>query len=151
MAKNKPTTQFADASAAEAEEARKAALANRSYVMDDSDWDNEGAIEFGGQSDILLLEVGEVGGPFAYIGHQAMSTQLGETTVHLASDKDGNTLRMPISSSFVRSADQAGLQRGDTFIVKRYADVEKKAGKGKGQNMQIYALKVTAKNTVGQP
>lgn len=148
--KNAPvgTTQFAETSAAEAEAAREAALAARQYVLDESAWENEDAIEFGGQSDILLLEVDEVGGPFKYIGHQPMQTDLGMTTVHIASDKEGNTIRMPISAAFVRSADQAGLSRGDTFIVKRYPDTLKKTGKGKGQTMQIYALKVTSKAPV---
>lgn len=114
--------------------------AARTYMADEAAWDSGGE-EFGGKSEILVLEVGEVAGPFTYIGNQEMVTDLGETTVHLAS-KDDETFRLPIQATFQRAIDQAGLTRGDTFLVKRFEDQTKKKGKGAGNPMAIYGIRV---------
>lgn len=137
--------KMATEAAAESENDRLERLAARTYLATDKDWDSSGEIEFGGQSDILTLEVGEVGGPFSYIGHQPMNTELGETTVHTATTPDDATIRLPISSSFLRCVDQAGINRGDKFLVRRGEDTVKRNGKGKGQMMQIYSIKVTSR------
>jgi hypothetical protein len=115
-------------------------LEARAYIVDDSAWTAAGE-EFGGKSDILIIQVGEIAGPFNYVGHQQMTTELGETTVHLATLKD-ETMRLPIQATFIRAVDQAGLKRGDTFLIKRFEDQEKKRGKGAGNQMAIYGVKV---------
>lgn len=141
MAKNQ--TKMAAESEEALAKAHAEAMAARTYVLDNTAWDRADGQEYGGQSEILLMDVGEVAGPFTYVGKQAMATQLGDTTVHTAVTKDKEQVRLPISAAFLRSIDQAGIRQGDKFLVKRLDDVEKKAGKGKGQVMQIYAVKVT--------
>jgi len=113
------------------------------YVGDSKVWDSSREPEYGGQSDILELKVGEVSKILTYIGHQAMQTTLGSTTVHTATSPDGGSLRLPISASFLRAIDQAGIKRDDEFLIKRFEDVKKSSGKGAGQTMQIYAVKLT--------
>ena len=112
------------------------------YVLDASKWDQQDGDVYGGQSDVLKLEVGQVAGVFTYVGSQSITTELGDTTAHTATI-DGEPVRLPIQATFLRALDQAGIQRGDQFIIKRDADVIKKQGKGKGQPMAIYAIKVT--------
>jgi hypothetical protein len=126
-----------------AQEAAQTAAAERPYIATEQDWDAVSTPEFGGQADILQVQVGEIAGPFEYMGHQPMIMEGGKTvTVHLGVDKSGDTLRLPIAASFLRAVDQAELMRGDTFLLRRSEDVKKKAGIGKGQAMQIYAVKV---------
>lgn len=129
--------------AQEAEQERQEQLKARTYMLTDKQWEDASGDEFGGKADILILEVGEVAGPLVYVGHQAMTTDLGDTTVHLATNKEGETLRLPIQATFQRAVDQAGLNRGDTFMVKRFEDQDKKKGKGAGKPMAIYGIKVT--------
>lgn len=117
------------------------AKSDRKYVMNPAEFDKQETIEFGGQSEILELDVNECAGPFEYQGHQPMILESGETTVHLGA-LDGDLYRLPISSAFLRCVDQARLRLGDVFAIKRLPDVAKKAGKGKGQTMKIYSLKV---------
>lgn len=127
----------------QSEEELQAQLAARNYVAPEGAWDAQEGEEYGGKSDILLIQVGEVVGPFEYVSHQQMTTDLGDTTVHIGTDKDGNTLRLPIQATFQRAIDQAGIQRGDTFLVRREEDQIKKRGAGKDKPMAIYAVKVT--------
>jgi len=117
-------------------------LAARDYMADETAWEQGEGEEFGGKSEILILRVGELAGPLVYVGHQEMTTSLGETTVHMATTKNGDTMRLPIQATFLRSVDQAGLVRGDTFLVKRFEDQIKKQGKGKGNPMAFYGLRV---------
>jgi len=103
--------------------------------------------EFGGSSEILLLEVGEAAGPLKYVGHRL--TDLGNNKqpadIHEAKDTEDATWRMPIATNFRRQAEGANLAPGDIFYVKRLDDVTKKNGVGKGQTMQMYQIKVTAR------
>ena len=138
MAKDK--TKFAQESANQPND--------RKYLMDPDMWDRSPATEFGGQSEIMTLEEGECAGPFQYIGSQPMITDLGETNGHLAEGPDHDTYRLPISASFLRSVDQAGLKRGDAFAIRRHTDTVKKKGVGKGTTMAIYSIKVLTRSTV---
>lgn len=134
--------------AAETADERAERLAARTYVVDPNLWDQEKGMEYGGQAGILELEVGDVAGPFIYIGHQPMTLQGRNLTVHIASiGLEGDNVRLPISASFTRAADQASLQRGDQFLIRRGDDTKKKAGVGAGQDMKIYSLKVTHRST----
>lgn len=130
--------------------AQKAAIDKGTYLMEATDWDKNPNPEFGGQSDILELEVGEIAGPLGYVGFTTMTLEGGEVTVHQAQTPAGDTIRCPISSSFIRSFDQAGVQKGDKFAVKRNEDAEKKSGKGKGQMMHIYSVKIVEKAVVAK-
>lgn len=102
---------------------------------------------FGGSSEILTLDVEDVAGPLTYIGHRLTDLGNGKqpADIHEAKDSEGETWRMPIATNFRRNAEGANLQPGDTFYVKRLADVTKKNGVGKGQSMQMYQIKVTAR------
>lgn len=128
--------------------AQKAAIEKKTYLMAPQDWDDNDSPEYGGQSDILELEVGEIAGPLEYIGSTSMTLEGGEVTVHQALTPNGDTVRCPISASFLRSFDQAAIQKGDKFAVKRNDDTTKKSGKGKGQAMHIYSVKVVERAPV---
>lgn len=121
------------------------AAAERKYLSSQAAWDKQQGPEYGGQADILLINIGEVVGPFEYIGHQPMTMEGGKTvTVHMALDPANETVRLPISASFLRAIDQADVIKGDKFLVRRSDDINKKAGVGKGTAMQIYAIKVVS-------
>ena len=137
VSKFKPQTAAASEASNLAEE-----KVERPYLKALSDWDGMEGQEFGGASGILELKPGEVAGVFTYTGHQQITTDLGETTVHTGLDEDGVQWRLPIQATFLRAVDQARIQMGDKFAVKREDDVEKKRGKGAGKPMAIFAIKV---------
>ncbi len=121
-------------------------------LMDAKQWDAVTTPEYGGQADIIDLAVGEIGGPFIYIGHQPMNLEGKEVTVHIGQtspEEGSNNMRLPISASFLRAVDQAKLTPGDKFAIKRNDDVKKKAGVGKGNMMQIFSVKVLEKAASG--
>jgi hypothetical protein len=122
-----------------------AATNKKTYIMDPASWDRNSSPEFGGQSDILELEVGEVAGPLTYIGYTSMKLENGDVKVHQATTPDSSTVRCPISASFLRAFDQAGIVQGDQFAIKRNEDTDKKTGVGKGQTMHIYSVKIVKK------
>lgn len=142
---------MADKKTQMAQEAQTQAAAERPYISSDKEWDAVATPEFGGQADILAINVGEVAGPFEYAGHQPMVLEGNKTvTVHLGVDqKTTDTMRLPIAASFLRAIDQAEVIKGDVFLIRRSDNVKKKAGVGKGQDMQIFAIKV--KTRVARP
>lgn len=107
--------------------------------------------EFGGQADIMELEIDEIGGPFTYSGHQEMNLEGNSkpVTVHIGITEEGANMRLPIAASFLRAVDQAGIKPGDQFAIRRMDDVQKKGGVGKGTMMQIYSVKVLKKAASG--
>ena len=131
-------------------EAKAKATDKKTYLMEPTAWEKNESPEYGGQSDILELEVGEVAGPLTYIGYVSMTLENGDVKVHQATIPSGETVRCPISASFLRAFDQAGIQVGDQFATKRNEDVEKKKGVGKGQQMHIYSVKLVKKAPVKQ-
>jgi len=120
-------------------------------VVDESAWDSADGQEFGGSADIMLIQPGQIAGPFEYQGHQQITTDLGETTVHLGADEDGNQWRLPIQATFIKAVDQSGMRRGDRFLVRRLANQTKKKGKGAGNEMAIYAVKVIERVAASAP
>lgn len=146
MAKDKSNALKDDAAA------QNKAAGVRPPIMSSDEWDKIETPEFGGQADIMELGVGEIGGPFIYVGHQEMNLEGNRqpVVVHIGLVKEtGANMRLPIASSFLRAVDQAGLKAGDTFAIKRTEDVQKKGGVGKGQMMQIYSVKVLEKAATG--
>lgn len=131
------------------EDAEKQKQGIKPPVMSAEAWDAIETPEYGGQADIMALEEGEIGGPFTYVGHQPMRLDDKDVTVHIGQTEEGTNMRLPISASFLRSIDQAKLAPGDKFAVKRNEDVIKKNGKGKGNPMQIYSIKVLEKAATG--
>lgn len=51
----------------------------------------------------------------------------------------------PIGAIFQKCWDEAKIKRGDVFRYKRYPNVEKKAGVGKGNKMEVYSIKVLSR------
>lgn len=149
MATNPPgkgASKFSKESSAEAAAEDKA---ERPYLMDVESWDETEGQEYGGSSGILELKAGEVAGIFTYTGHQQITTDLGEATVHTGVDEDGAQWRLPIGATFLRAVDQAGLKQGDKFAIRRDEDVIKKRGAGKGKAMAIFAIKVIERAVIG--
>lgn len=129
-----------------AKEAQEQQQKERPYITTQAAWDDDDSQEYGGQADILAVNIGEVAGPFEYVGHQPMVMEGGKTvTVHLGIDPAGENVRLPIAASFLRAIDQAEVMKGDKFLIRRGDDVKKKSGIGKGTNMQIFAIKVISR------
>lgn len=116
-------------------------------LLDAKQLDALGGQEFGGQSEILVLEEGQAAGPFTYQTSMEITTDLGKALSHVAADNEGNQWRMPIAGSFRRCVEQANLQNGDTFIVQRHPDQIKKRGAGAGDPMAIFSLRVLERAT----
>jgi|SRR3954467_6834925 len=66
--------------------------------------------------------------------------------MHVLRDVDsGKLVTSPIGAIFDNCWDEAKIEKGDTFKIKRYADTVKKEGKGKGNKMKVYAIKVLSR------
>jgi len=118
-----------------------------SVKVDAAAWDSTPGEVFGGNADILKLEVGEVAGPLTYVGLSEKKLELegDKVDVHTARDGNGKLWRLPLSASFRNQLVESKLAEGDTFLVRRAEDAEKKKGKGKGNLMKIYQVKITAR------
>lgn len=106
-------------------------------------WDGSKAPIYGGQTPILEMDVNTTVGPLSYIGTNPMTLNGKEVTVHIGSTPAGDPVRLPIAASFNRAMTQADPHEGDKFLVRRFEDVQKKDGIGKGQMMEIYGIRVT--------
>ena len=113
--------------------------------MSEDAWEGADGVEYGGQSDILTMSEGEMAGPLTYAGANQVTTDLGETTSHVAIMHNGEQIRLPIQATFIRAMDMANLQQGDTFAVRRDPDQIKKRGKGAGNAMAIFRIKVLSR------
>jgi len=118
----------------------------KQYILSEEQWAKLGGQEFGGESDIIKIEPGQFAGPFQYAGHSKIVTDLGEVTAHTAHTISGDLVRLPIQATFLRAIDQAGVQLGDTFAIGRGRDVKKKKGKGAGNDMAIYKIKLITRH-----
>lgn len=65
-----------------------------------------------------------------------------------SSGNDGKLYSLPISAIFRRLWDEAKMNEGDTFKIKRYPDATKKRGRGAGNKMKNFAMKVYSRKTV---
>ncbi len=113
---------------------------------------DEGAGEsFGGSSEILMLAEDEVAGPLTYVTLRRgvdLGNNMGLVDIHEAKDSEGDLWRLPIASNFRRQAESANLRSGDVFGIKRLLDATKKHGKGKGNAMEMYAIKIVSRAPV---
>ena len=110
-------------------------------------WDAAPGEVFGGSADILKLEPGQVAGPLVYVGLSEKKLELDgdKVDVHTARDASAKLWRLPLSASFRNQLVESKLAAGDTFLVRRTEDALKKKGKGKGNPMRIYQVKITAR------
>lgn len=113
----------------------------------DIKWDTLKGHEFGGQAPILEMEVGDIVGPLTYSGKSTIVTEKGTAISHTAQLGD-QQIRLPLSATFIRAVDQAALNSGDQFYVRRDEDVKGKTGKAKGQTLQVYCIKVTERDEI---
>ena len=111
------------------------------------DWASIEGDVYGGQSPIIDIDAGDAAGPFVYTGKSTIATQQGTAVSHTATYEE-NQVRLPLSATFLKAMDQAGVSHGDTFYIKRDADVIGKTGRAKGQTLQVYAIKVTDRSEV---
>jgi len=125
----------------------KSDLAAATVTNDASLWDSTEGETYGGDADILRLDVGQIAGPLKYEGRDAKGLELdGEKVdVHTGRDNAGKLWRLPLSASFRNQLTESKLAEGDTFLVRRGEDAIKKKGKGKGNPMKIFQIKVTAR------
>lgn len=135
---------------ASSEPKREAAKLRTEYVMPGDEWDNIDGAEFGGQSEILDIAVGELAVGLIYTGHQTSTIGNKPVEVHTATTREGSSVRLPIAASFARALDQGQVLIGDVIAIKRFDDVKKAGGVGKGQMMAIYGIKVQKRAASGE-
>ena len=118
-----------------------------SVKVDPSTWDSTQGEVFGGSADILKLEIGEVAGPLSYVGLSEKKLELDgdKVDVHTARDASCKLWRLPLSASFRNQLLESKLGAGDSFLARRVEDSVKKKGKGKGNMMKIYQVKILAR------
>lgn len=55
---------------------------------------------------------------------------------------DGVIYALPVSAIFKKNLAESNLDKGDVFAFKRYTDAVKKHGRGQGNKMRVYGIKV---------
>lgn len=120
----------------------KEASSSSEIKVKDIAWDSIEGQEFGGQSPIIQIEVGQAAGPFILLSKTTVATEIG-TAISYTATYEGHQVRMPLSATFVKAVDQAQLDTGDEFYVRRTEDVKGKTGRAKGQTLMVYGIKVT--------
>lgn len=125
-------------------------------VSDDSfDFEKAEGVElFGGSYPRLELKPDSVSVPLTYrkdteIPLPDQDSEGKETTkmqtVHVVEVPQGDLVTCPISAIFMKHFKEAKIEKGDTFRIKRYPNAVKKRGRGAGNQMQVYAIAVTAR------
>jgi len=112
------------------------------------EWDQVDGQEFGGQSPIIEIDPGQAAGPFILLSKTTVTTDIG-TAISYTASYEGHQVRMPLSATFVKAVDQAQLETGDEFFIRRTEDVKGKTGRAKGQILQVYGIKVTKRAEQG--
>lgn len=108
---------------------------------------------FGGSYPRLNLEQGATSGMLSFIKDDELEikddsegAQPGAKktlVLHVLQDLDSGALcTCPIGAVMDNVWLEANVKKGDVFRVKRYADQPKKEGRGKGNLMKIYGIKV---------
>lgn len=113
---------------------------------------------FGGSFPRMELKEGEVSTYMQYVRESSMAFEdvvdgaIVRTTVkvHLSRLEDGSIVSPPIASNFDKNFTEAGIKLGDIYLVKRHSDVVKKKGRGAGQKMEMYEIKVVVRNKTAQ-
>ena len=126
----------------------KDAVSSGNMKVKSVEWDQIDGQEFGGQSPIIEIEVGQASGPYILLSKTTVSTEIG-TAISYTASYEGHQVRMPLSATFVKAVDQAQLETGDEFFVRRTEDVKGKTGRAKCQILQVYGIKVTKRSEQG--
>jgi len=114
---------------------------------DNDDFENPSIGEaFGGSYPNLELSQGEVSGMLTFVKESkiALQNEAGETEIlSIPVANDGARLvSLPLNAVFKKHYKEANLNAGDVFRIKRYPDSTKKRGKGAGNIIKVFALKV---------
>jgi hypothetical protein len=105
---------------------------------------------FGGTFDRLILNVGDISEYLQYVRQSSMVFEDiadGQVTsktvaVFLARNAEGTIFSLPIAAIFVKNFKDANMVQGDIFTFRRTGDVTKKKGRGTGNIMETYEIKV---------
>jgi hypothetical protein len=103
---------------------------------------------YGGGANYLQLEIGSVGGPFVFkeIRPQVKLSKEGEPVdIPVGTDANGKDIDLPVATIFRNQVEEAELNAGDVIYIRREPDAIKQKGKGKGNKMQVYSLKVVSR------
>lgn len=115
------------------------------------DFENPNSGElFGGSYPRLALEPGNVSEELTYVKDTTITLNdpdedEGKKDINvkvLQEVASGLLCTAPIGAIFNNTFEDAKIKKGDVFRIKRYPDAEKKEGKGKGNKMQVYGIKV---------
>lgn len=103
---------------------------------------------FGGSYPRLELAEGQVSPVLTYVKDTKVQLERDDGTTEMVNapvaqnSDDGKLVALPINAVFKKHWSEANVSVGDTFKVKRYADATKKRGKGAGNKIKVFALKV---------
>ncbi len=146
MAKNAPSTPTASENSSA--EVRKPIAGTEPIPRNEAggiDFDAADGEAFVGLN-ILDLHEGAADGPFKLVN--ILPTEFGvgkgKKLINVYHTMKGTTpVQMPISASFITKAEEAKLQKGDTFLVKRGNNF--KSREFGTENCKSYLIKVTAR------
>lgn len=118
-------------------------------VASSDDFENPNVGEtFGGNYPRIELVEGQVSPLLTYIKDSKVqitnddgSTEMISAPV-VQSAEDSKLYTLPISAIFRKHWGEANMAEGDTLKIKRYTDATKKRGKGAGNKLKVYAVKV---------
>jgi len=102
---------------------------------------------YGGESNYLKLDVGQAGGPFAFVRIDKdvkLTEDSKPINIPVALTIDGKEIRMPASAIFRSNFEEAEANVDEVFFVMRLPDAIKKTGskaQGMGKPMEVYAIK----------
>jgi hypothetical protein len=109
---------------------------------------------FGGIFDRLNLDVGDNSDYLQYVRQSSMVFEDivdGQVTsktvaVFLARNAEGTIFSLPIAAIFAKNFKDASMVQGDIFTFRRTTDVTKKKGRGIGNIMETYEIKVLVRH-----
>jgi hypothetical protein len=104
--------------------------------------------QFGGKSNYCQLEIGERLDGVIHAGiEKKVDLGSGNDPVNIPlgiiPGGDGQPIRMMAAAIFRNNIEKAKLKNGDIYSVARMPNAKKKSGKGKGKEMEVYAILVT--------
>lgn len=109
---------------------------------------------FGGTFKPIELEIGTVSGKLIYVKDskivlpktgddgKTISETIMTPLARLNDDPESPLMSLPIGTIFKKAWDESHIQPGQCFWMARYPDSKKKSGKGAGNAMKVYALKL---------
>ena len=106
---------------------------------------------FGGSYPRLDLLEGQVSPLLEYVKDSKVQVENDDgaemVAVPVARTPEGQLISLPISAIFRKHWKEANVNVGDTFKIKRYVEAIKKRGKGAGNKLKVFAVKVYTRKT----